>query len=205
VNKALFKKNGLVKKTGFTLIELIVVIGIFTIITTTAIVKQYKFKGDTLIRNLAYELALAVREAQVYGINVRAVKVGPEYRFDYAYGINFSMTTPQEYKIFVDSNANGDGTFGDGKYGVGDTLVQTYRLQGLNKIQSICRDDCGSGKNMQVLDLVFKRPDPDAKISGTGILDPNNMPQNVTIKLVSPQGVVKSVIVYKAGQISVKE
>ena len=57
--------------TGFSLVELIVVMGIFTIMTSIVIFNYGRFSSNLIVTNLAYESALAVRQAQVYGISVK--------------------------------------------------------------------------------------------------------------------------------------
>ena len=57
---------------GFTLIEMMVSVGIFALITTLIMVSGRSFGGSVLLTNLAYDVALSVRRAQTFGINVRA-------------------------------------------------------------------------------------------------------------------------------------
>lgn len=56
-----FIKN---KTKGFSLLELLVVISIFTIITTIALFNQGQLNSNVLLTNLAYDVALTVREVQ---------------------------------------------------------------------------------------------------------------------------------------------
>ncbi|MBI2004934.1 prepilin-type N-terminal cleavage/methylation domain-containing protein [Patescibacteria group bacterium] len=55
---------------GFTLVELLVVVSIMLIITSTLLLQQRKFNSATLMRTLAYNIALSIRQAQVYGTSV---------------------------------------------------------------------------------------------------------------------------------------
>ena len=59
-------------KAGFTLIELLVSIAIFIIITSVAVWNNSQFNSTILLTDLGYEIALSVRQAQVYGITVKA-------------------------------------------------------------------------------------------------------------------------------------
>src|SRR3954470_23096081 len=89
---------------GFTLIEVIIVISIFAIMSGILIANYRKFGGSLDITNLVYDVALSVREAQTYGI---AVKSNTANTFNVAYGIHFDTAVPNSYFIFSDDNNNG--------------------------------------------------------------------------------------------------
>ncbi len=57
---------------GFSLIELIVVTGIFTVITAVVLANNAQFNNSVLLGNAAYDIALSVRQAQVYGLSTQA-------------------------------------------------------------------------------------------------------------------------------------
>ena len=84
---------------GFTLVELLVSIAIFSVITTMAVFNNSQFNSSVLLTNLAYEVAISIRQAQVYGVTVRKNSAGS---FDSAYGIHFDMNTPTAYSLFED-------------------------------------------------------------------------------------------------------
>ena len=197
----------------FTLFELMVTISIFVILTTVILINNSRFKSDLEVTNLAYEIALAVREAQVYGINVRAEMVDESY--EYAYGIQFLAsqeptpdTNPPEertfFDLFVDIN-------GDGHYGVTDGIEENgyfeerYILRGQIKIKAVCSPegsgwDCDRGST----DITFKRPDPEAKIivrntAGGGWQNVNK----IRIVIESPKGIQRAIEVKSTGQITV--
>lgn len=72
---------------GVSLIELLVVIVIFMIISGMTIFSYNDFKSSASIQNLADDIALSVRKAQNYAIGV----VGSGGGFNFNYGINFSV------------------------------------------------------------------------------------------------------------------
>src|SRR3569832_1656292 len=93
-------------KRGFTLIELLVVISIMLILTSIFVLRQQRFQSSTLLRSLAYSVALSVRQAQVYGTSIRENVVGA---FDTssaakAYGVYFSSGSTGSYILFADAN-----------------------------------------------------------------------------------------------------
>src|SRR3989338_7579467 len=61
---------------GFTLVELLVTLSLFVVLTTIVLFSQSKFNGSILLTNLAYDVAITVRQAQTYGVNVRETSSG---------------------------------------------------------------------------------------------------------------------------------
>src|SRR3989344_627908 len=94
------------RSKGFSLIELVVAMAIFVTISSVLVVSQRRFGGNTLITNLAYDVALTMRQAQVYGISVRRVKAvsDPEgiAQFERSYGIHIG--TAGYYILFADAD-----------------------------------------------------------------------------------------------------
>jgi prepilin-type N-terminal cleavage/methylation domain-containing protein len=71
---------------GFTLVELLVVFAIMTLITALILFQHRRFDSSTLLRSLAYSIALSIRQSQVYGTSVR--QFGSN--FNYSYGVYFA-------------------------------------------------------------------------------------------------------------------
>lgn len=155
-------------KRAFTIVELIVVVGIFTLIMTVALWNQRDLSNSVLITNLAYEVALAVREAQAYGIGVRAdVAANDAADFRNAFGIYANINNPEQLILFQDKNgnmqyeANGGETF----------VVYNFQNQRGNKMNAICgghtfglHGPCtaASGTKLNEVSIMFKRPNPEA-------------------------------------------
>ncbi|MES3005798.1 MAG: prepilin-type N-terminal cleavage/methylation domain-containing protein [Patescibacteria group bacterium] len=147
---------------GFTLIELIVVIAIFSVVTSISLFNQGKLNSTILVTNLAYEIALAVREAQTYGVGVRADGTGGS--FEGGYGISFDINRPNEIILFTDT-IDSNHLVDEGEE-VSTMLIQNQRG---NKIVAICRGavsnpKCmtGSEHNVTLLNIIFRRPNPEA-------------------------------------------
>ena len=168
----------ILKQKGFSLPELIVVIAIFVIISSVALFNQGKLSSDVLITNMAYEVGLAVREAQVYGIGVRGEDAGTT--FTGQYGAHFSVQDDTSTRqILVYSDKNEDSVFTPGE----EKSIYAFNNQRGNRITALCVGDlpegvaCDSdeaksqgsnGTNYRVdwLDIVFKRPNPAALMYG---------------------------------------
>lgn len=82
------KKLNNQKQRGMTLIELLVALVIFSIITGIVLFNYGDFNASLTMQNLADDIALTVRRAQSYAIGVR----GREGLFNVGYGVHFAVT-----------------------------------------------------------------------------------------------------------------
>ena len=198
------------KEKGFSLVELMVVIGIFAVISGVVLFNYGRFSSNLVVTNLAYQAALAVREAQVYGISVKQTKT--DNKFDAPYGVWFSQnadgTNIQNFYLFADKASY------DNRY---DPLEneETFGMSGTNKISSFCvfKDNtpyCFKDGLFSV-SVIFKRPNPNAFIYGFNAAgrDVSGGSLSTTydraeIMLTSGQGdKIARMTVYNSGQISV--
>ena len=182
------------KNLGFTLVELLVVVGIMVVITAMILARYSQFNGVVLLRNLAFDVGLSIREAQVYSISGKGGTGGAATRF----GLYATISTPNQYFVFQDSNNNTAYDSGE--------AVQTFTMRSGYAVQSMCatRTDsverCTSTGDFTSLTITFIRPDPDATIK-TGLSETYT---KATITLVSPSGATRYVIITNTGQISVQ-
>jgi len=193
------------KQRGFTLAELIVVTGILVLITGVMLANNARFGGAILLENLAYDVALSVRKAQVYGIAVR--RFG-QTNFSAGYGMHFSIDTPVVYVLFADTSPPGTG---DGIYQSSQgELVEEVTMQRGFHIADLCVTSPGSSTEtcgLSRLDILFRRPEPDAFISANGIsgvANPASLYERGRVILESPRGDRASVVVESTGQIAVQ-
>ncbi|MEI6042006.1 MAG: prepilin-type N-terminal cleavage/methylation domain-containing protein [bacterium] len=162
-NKQIVKlKNG-----GFTMIELIVVLGIFAVIMGAALFNQTGLNSSILITNLAYETALSVREAQTYGIGVRAT-ASANPNFNMGYGAYFDMGISNQVVVFGDADDNKVPRIleSDGQPSEVQSMYQIQNQRG-NKITGACvahgtDPACMSLQSSEKLAIMFKRPNPEA-------------------------------------------
>jgi len=82
------KKLNNQKQRGMTLIELLVALVIFSIITGIVLFNYGDFNASLTMQNLADDIALTVRRAQSYAIGVR----GRSGDFNIGYGVYFDIT-----------------------------------------------------------------------------------------------------------------
>lgn len=193
------------RQAGFTLIELIVVTAILTLVTSLVLVNNNRFGGRILLENLAYDVALTVREAQVYGISVRQFGSG---NFAVGYGVHFTRGTEGDpattFVLFADA------VIENGIYDAGEIVGDTYVMERGFHVADLCARPAGAASEvcgLSSLDMLFRRPEPDAYISAngsSGIANPASLQERGRIILRSPREDQVSVVVEATGQISVE-
>ncbi len=204
-------------KKGFTLVELLVTISMFVIITGVVLVNSKKFDSTVLLHNFAYDVALTIKQAQTYAVNVRETSnlgVSSDNLFKYDYGVYFDVDQNGGTTNFVLFNdVVGAGGLGgpDRIYDSGISTcstvdpecIQRYSMQKGTSIQYLCAGtgdlDCNS--NTKKLAILFKRPNLSAYIYAD-----NSAVQSDYAKIVlsSLDGATSTVVVTSAGQIYIK-
>ncbi|MDP1624896.1 MAG: prepilin-type N-terminal cleavage/methylation domain-containing protein [bacterium] len=181
---------------GFTLVELLVSISIFTVITSVAVFNHAQFNGSVLLTNLAYEIALSVRQAQFYGITVRQSTVMPG-AFDSGYGIRFDLgESVTRYSLYEDRLPQNHVYDGAGE------LLESFQIQKGNRISKILvTSGSGSPVTANIVDISFIRPNPDTYITVGG--NTSIFYSKAEICVSSPQGSSRIIVVEATGQISV--
>ena len=208
------------RHAGFTLIELLVVCAIIIVITSLVLVNNSKFGGDVTLENFAYDVALSVRQTQIYGIAVSRFGTGctgiggsnPNC-FSAGYGMHFSLSSPTTYLLFADE----DGT---GIYNPNiapSEIVDSNQIQQGFSISSLCAIPASNSATCtpaSEIDILFVRPEPNAYISvghgGSAPVSCIKQPLSgacyyeAQITLISPKGDTRTVVVDATGQISVQ-
>lgn len=177
---------------GFTLLELLVVLGIFIIVTSIALANYPLFKDGIALKKTAQQIAIAVHEAEVYALGVKSFNS----QFS-GYGVHFERNNGS-FVLFSDIN-------NDGVYNVGVEEVKIYAIQTNDKIQDLCGnqntgdpadDICG----LASVDAIFLRPNPFVTLNGAG----NPGLSDIEIYLQSPKGKIKKIIIFASGQIAIE-
>lgn len=196
-------------KGGFTLVELLVTITMFVIITGVVLVNSNKFDSSVLLHNFAYDVAITIKQAQSYGVNVKESSLGT---FTSAYGVYFDISYNTNFVIFNDLNndkiyGNGDVTQCPANDPINLECIQKYSMTRGTSIASMCvgRDD-PTCSNVSKLSILFQRPNLGALIyiNGANTIDSNNS-SYAKIILSSASGATSTVVVTSIGQIYVKK
>ena len=161
---------------GLTLIELMVVVSIFLIITTVVIFNYGAFNSSVSLQNLTDDIALSIRKAQGFAIGARGI--GEDFKN--SYGMHFSInpasnnldssirsflmfSVPISLDPLLKKYTVGTGSCGDGS---GDNkCIEFFNIMTADYIKDIKvfknSGDESIGPNAYV-DIVFTRPDPRA-------------------------------------------
>jgi len=227
----MFKKDNKSKYTkGTTLLELVVVISIFVIISGVTIFNYGQFNSSMSTQNLVDDIALTVRRAQSYAIGVRGVNDV----FTNGYGIHFSLrsyVSGQEYKsstksfvLFADLETIPNHQYNYSSYnGCGSPTINDECMEILNILSS---DSISSVKmygtnNTAIaelngdksLDIVFYRPNPEPKFCYRpydSYCDPSSesiVYVKIEVTNVAKDGtlITRTIRISNSGQISVSE
>jgi len=180
---------------GFSLIELIVTISLMTLITGIVMVKYSSFNNTVVLKSQAYEMALDIREAQVFGVSTQ----GNAGTYREAFGIYIDLNTPNQYLLFQDAVTS------NFRYDSGEQVGELYTIDSRFVILSICTTVGAAAPNCLATNtsVSFKRPDFDAKISTTpSVTSPDRI--DIQIAVANDTSTVRTVTVFPSGQISVQ-
>jgi type II secretory pathway pseudopilin PulG len=198
-------------KFGFTMIEMVVSVGIFVVMTTLVLANYQKFLSTISLSTLASEIAVSVRQAQVYGQNVR--EFGSGSNIFPPYGIFFDGTIGNSFIFFVDILDEDKRYAGVPCDAVGTECLEKFNIQSRANIVSLCGNVKTDGKTinditaecgLSSLDIAFTRPNPEASI--IGVLDGTaKVYSDAEIVIGAPGDTTqKTVVVWSSGQISVE-
>jgi prepilin-type N-terminal cleavage/methylation domain-containing protein len=173
---------------GMTYVELIVVLSIFSVLSSVVIFNYGDFQAKIDVKNLASDIALKVVEAQKSSLSG---KFDPNASLGWkpSYGVYFEMAKPTQFVYFAD--LNNDGVYNEDPLDT-ITITKNDSITGLEAV------GCGS---ITSLSIVFKRPDSSAAFSSNG----SSLPcaSYVQITIASPKGVTALIKLYPSGRVQV--
>lgn len=211
--KKFFKKSKINLQAGFSLLEMVMVLSIFAILTAVVSYNYGTFNNQMTLTNLAYEIAMQVREAQVYSLGVRS----SNNTFDSRYGVYFKKGE-SSFIYFIDRETISIPADGKCDGGSGcDACINPPSPA----LPTECQEKFSLSRNMKIEDvkvttggntnstnepvfITFKRPDTEAIIRKGS--DNTNVFQNkVEIIIKSPDNQTKKIVVKQNGYISVED
>ena len=156
---------------GMTLVELMVVLSIFVIVTSLSIFDYKSFRSNISIQNLANDITLAVRKAQNFAIGAH----NANEVFTLGYGLHFTTSSDSSYGsisgsnksfiMFIDSTVNKlyDYSTTDLTCGSDNECSEIFNITTSDRIVAIyLNDDTSPIESTSALDITFLRPNPDA-------------------------------------------
>lgn len=180
--------------------------GVIILISVLLLLRQSSFNSSTILRSVAYSLALSVHQTQVYGTSVAGGLNSGTVQYASGYGLYFSNTSTSSYILFADYNNNGAFDAGSETIEV-FSITPGYRLteacaklsNGVNRCTGT-HDTTGVSTTASVT-ILFKRPNPDASFRTT--ISGENY-TSAWIEVRSANNVARSILVTTAGQVSVQ-
>ncbi len=172
------------KNKGFSLVEFVVILSIFAIMASVSSINYNEHRAAIEMSNISQDVALTIRQAQVYGISASSKKLGGD-TFDASAAFSDSGSIPN---VVQDKSIRGvsfnldEGTItlfedidGNKRYVAGN-LITSDRVIDVRKIVSrdvsmeyfyVCLNGACTKKTHGVLDISFQRPYADAIITFT--------------------------------------
>lgn len=196
-----FSLNNFSQK-GFTLVELLISIGIIAFISSIVLLKYGSFDSTVLLKNAAYEVALALREAQAKSVS--GSHQGGDASFPF--GVTFTPDS-KNYTIFRYASATDPSPYYDVSESDPDLAsnISTTSMERSMLVIDVCINDGGVDDcDIDRLDVSFRRPEFRALFFAVKAGVPQSNIQSAKIKVGSSNGGNVFVVgVTRLGQITV--
>ena|SRR3989338_10010651 len=201
-------------KFGLTIVELMVVIGIFAVISGIILFNYRSFQSNATVNVVAQEIALTMGKARSYALGLQAPGAMAILPIK-GYGVRFDSAINDQITFFVElATVDNQFTTSSATCGnpvAGSECVEYYKIGTGDKIKSIIVDteEINLTDQNSSIDIIFKKPSGDMvfcvhKFSSTCSSSASSSVGFVDIVLESKNGINKTVHIYGNGQISVE-
>lgn len=227
MNSRIIKKiNKLIKNGGLTLVELLVVIGIFLMITTIVIFNYSDFSSTVSLQNLTDDIALSIRKAQSFAIGARGISTGSDIVFNKSYGMHFSANENPEnslsgsnrsflmFSTLGTSKKYTNNSYSGDICGQDNDCIELFNITTVDEIEKIEAYNgptlVSSGAPSSSIDIIFTRPDPKAYLCYREQMTDDCTSNVSSVSIVISNGKtddkkkIKTISVQNTGQISVQ-
>lgn len=154
----MFQKNSKFNN-GFTLTELIVAVGIITLISTVVLAKYPDLSKKQSIDRAARFVSLSLRDAQTKSLSVKEESVSGKFP---AYGIRFENSFSNKIILFADLDCvKNSPELCVYNNAAGDKKVEEKIISGTARIVDLCgnkKSGVGAICGLTNIDVVFLRP-----------------------------------------------
>lgn len=180
------------QKGGFSLIELMVAVGILILINTMIFAKYPEFSQKMALKRTSEEIALIARQAQAYSMGIkRPASGGDDY---FGFGIHFDKNSSKSFVLFADSDS--DKAYDKNK----GELFQEFKISTGDYFSEL--ETCDSSDTCSkaiILDVVYPRA------SSMAVINNDNSSSYARVTIKSPSGdKEKKIKIWISGQISVE-
>lgn len=208
-----------ISSTGFSVIELVVVLTIFSIMSSVTIFNYNDYRKNIEKTNVSQDVALSIRQAQVYGISssdrvIGDIDLDNPTNADQLFGEDIVNITrdqsirgvavfPELKRIILFEDLNRNFTYDDGDRIIDERTIVNASV-GISGTY-LCSSGDPVCDNLQTerVDIVFERPYPEAYISYNG----NRLDtyQFATIVISSGTGNDQYIKISSIGNISISD
>jgi len=190
-------------QAGMTYVELIVVLSIFSVMSTVTLFNYNKFQAKVDIKNLANDIALKIIEAQKSALSGKLPTQPYGANWRPSYGIYFNLSSPGNNKTFVyftdlDSSGDTDPLFcptpGSAE------CVEKINITKNNYISGITAyyQDGTPTPPLTNLSVAFTRPNSGAIIKSTYAF--TSAVYYIQITVTSPSGTSANIKIFASGR-----
>lgn len=193
-------------KKGFTMIEIIVMLGIVTGISTVVLFSFGGLTGATALNRSIRELALNIRKVQNMSLAVTKISTTQGFLAPPAVGV-FLTDDSSSYFFFADMPFSSDPRDRDNRYdgelfGIDGKVHNSDRkFERKVTINSLLAGSAEPLVPYQIIHIIFSAPESDMIITDE---NGNSVGNTLEIQLTTPTGATKKVIVRTTGQVSIK-
>jgi prepilin-type N-terminal cleavage/methylation domain-containing protein len=216
------------RNSGFTFVELIIVISIFAVLSSVVMFNFTDFSSNVKLQNLVQDVALQIRQAQLSGSSGRTppqvnsiIPGGYATGLKPSFGVHFNTAAPDGFVYFTDFLIDDQGIFGT--FNSADTFddpIDQFLCDPVSQFDDECIDvlifppeftiskiEVFEGGNtfstpddFNTLDITFTRP----KLEASFIVDNGSIGTIISAKITlrSSRGQERVVSVSRIGQIS---
>lgn len=190
---------------GMTYIELIVVLSIFSAISSVAIFNYGDFQAKVDIKNLSSDIALKIVEAQKSALSgvlpPSGFAIGPSWKP--SYGVHFFSPVADNANFIYFADLNSDMDYTDGSSCAGECLskINITKNNSISSLDVFYQNE--TQESLTDLTVSFSRPNSGAFISSSlpTVLKPDI--DYVQITILSPQGATSLIKLYPSGRVQI--
>jgi len=197
------------KNAGMTYVELIVVLGIFAVLSSVVLFNYGDFQAKVDIKNLASDIASKVVEAQKSSLNGVLPLAGYNPAiWKPAYGVYFNSSASSDsdgisfnkkFIYFTDLNNsnNYDGSSSCTAECLDKIIITKNNF--ISRIDKCTNATCTSPASINSFSIIFSRPSSSAVFAGVTVAGS----EYVQITIASPKGATALIKLYPSGRVQV--